>query len=165
MANAPTLRLERDAEPNVFDQIQYRFRKALERDPDIVVGHSLGSVIAYEGLCRNPHQVSTFLTLGSPIGVRHLIYDKLRPRDEEPRTAPSVGKWINISNEADALVVPIPRIRELFRGRVTDEVIRQGKLGLRSLTKNHRFVEYLKNARVGEIVTDAVVEVEAGRTR
>lgn len=165
MANLPTLRLEDGAESTVYDQIQHRFRQALERRPDIVIGHSLGSVIAYEGLCQSPHKVSTLLTVGSPIGVRKLIYDRLRPAEAEPRSAPNVGDWINVSNLADAMVVPVPRISELFRGPVSDVVIRHGDLGLRSLTKNHRFVEYLRNATVRDVLRDALERAVERRAR
>ncbi len=163
MSRVPVRRGD-SAEASVYDQIQHRFREALARGADIVIGHSLGSVIAYEGLCRIPHKVSTLLTIGSPIGVRKLIYERLRPTEAPPRTAPSVRRWINVSNLADAMVVPVPRIQPLFRGPVSDVLIHRGKLGLRSLTKNHEFVHYLGAAEVGEVITDAVEEALARQT-
>ena len=165
MAPHPARRLEGGADTSVYDQIQHRFKQALTRRPDIVIGHSLGSVIAYEGLCQSPYKVSTLLTVGSPIGVRNLIYDRLRPAEAEPRSAPNVDDWINVSNVADAMVVPVPRIRELFRGPVTDVIIRHGALGLRSLTKNHRFVEYLRDATVREVLSDALERAVARRAQ
>jgi hypothetical protein len=155
MANAPIARVEQEAEPNVYDQIQYRFRKLLERKPDIVIGHSLGSVIAYEGLCKTTRRVPVLLTVGSPIGVPGLIYDKLRPAESEPRSAPNVRDWVNVSNVADPMVVPVPEIAGLFRKPVRDVLIQRGKAGLKSLVINHKFVEYLKDPQVGKVIAEA----------
>lgn len=163
MANAPTAQLEENAEASVYDQIQYRFGQALGRKPDIVIGHSLGSVIAYEGLLQSGAKVPVLLTVGSPIGVPHLIYHRLRPAEEAPRSPPKVEQWTNVSNLTDAMVVPVPRIRDLFRGPVTDVVFRRGKLGLSGLTRNHRLVEYLDAPEVGDVLADALDVVAAKR--
>ena len=45
-----------------------------------MVGHSLGSVVAYEALCAHPEwPVRALVTLGSPLGIRNLIFDRLVP--------------------------------------------------------------------------------------
>ena len=46
----------------------------------MLVGHSLGSVVAYEALCANPEwPVRMLVTLGSPLGIPNLIFDRLEP--------------------------------------------------------------------------------------
>lgn len=161
MANTPIARLESNAEPAVYDQIQYRFRRLLERNPDIVLGHSLGSVIAYEGLCQSTRRVPVLLTVGSPIGIPGLIYDKLRPAEPRPRSAPHVRDWVNVSNLADPMVVPVPEIAGLFRKPVRDVLIQHGSF--RHLVDNHKLVGYLSAPQVHDVVAEAYESVVDGR--
>jgi hypothetical protein len=55
----------------------------------LVIAHSLGSVVAYEALHRTTHPVA-LVTLGSPLGLRTVIYDRLRPQLHRSRN-PSVA--------------------------------------------------------------------------
>jgi hypothetical protein len=55
----------------------------------IIIGHSLGSVIAYEAVCKKPENISSLLTLGSPLGIRNVVFDKLTPTPN----AMGVGRW------------------------------------------------------------------------
>ncbi len=70
----------------------------------VVVGHSLGSVVAYEALhaldasdtIEGPedepgHRVRALVTLGSPLGIPNLIFDRLQPAPDGP-TARSCRK-------------------------------------------------------------------------
>jgi hypothetical protein len=63
------------------------------------------------------------------------------------------------------MVVPVPEIAKLFRAPVRDVIFQRGKPGLRTLTINHRFVEYLKDERVGAVVADAFQAVVDGQSR
>ena len=57
------------------------FESRLSRGPLVVVGHSLGSVIAYRNLCQSdllePGSVRLFVTIGSPLGIQE-VQDNLR---------------------------------------------------------------------------------------
>ena len=74
----------------------------------MLVGHSLGSVIAYDTLWElawqdgEPWRVETLLTLGSPLGMFY-VRRRLRGRHETgPRRYPAnVRHWINIASEGD----------------------------------------------------------------
>ena len=164
MDNASVDWVEPEArEAGMYDQVQWRFKKALTRGPkapEVVIGHSLGSVIAYEGLLHSTVTIPTLITIGSPIGVRHLIYEKLRPPEAAPRSPPNVGRWINVSNLRDAIVVPVPEIRELFGGNVVDVLIQRGNP--LSLRKNHRFLEYLDEPRVADVIAEALAASAEG---
>jgi hypothetical protein len=65
---------------------------AREIGPDtrVVAGQSLGSVVAYEALCAHAadRPVRTLVTLGSPLGIRHLVIDR-----RQPAPAGGVGAW------------------------------------------------------------------------
>lgn len=90
------------------------------RRPDVLLAHSLGSVVTYETLLAHPElEVPLFVTLGSPLGMPAVVYERLRP--EQPATTgirpPNVGRWINIADPGDVIAVPRP-----FTGRfVPDE--------------------------------------------
>jgi hypothetical protein len=63
-------------------------------DTRLVIGHSLGSVVAYEAVHRAydashlpTDQTLTLVTLGSPLGLESVVYDRLRP--QPPACAPS----------------------------------------------------------------------------
>lgn len=73
----------------------------IDERPAVVVGHSLGSVVAYSVLRkRSPTlNVPLYLTVGSPLGVR-AIRDFFRPL-----TAPSVGAWFNAYDDRDVVAL------------------------------------------------------------
>lgn len=69
------------------DQIRQKVRgrvsAAVDASTRVVVAHSLGSVVAYEALCALPgHGVRALVTLGSPLGIRNLVFDRLQPAPE-----------------------------------------------------------------------------------
>ncbi|ANS68176.1 hypothetical protein SLINC_5952 [Streptomyces lincolnensis] len=80
----------------------------ITEDTRVVVGHSLGSVVAYEALCALPgHGVRALITLGSPLGVRHLVFERLCPAPREGRGAwPGAGvRWTNIYDRRDVVAL------------------------------------------------------------
>jgi pimeloyl-ACP methyl ester carboxylesterase len=72
-----------------------------------VIAHSLGSVVAYEALCAHPEwNVQTLVTLGSPLGIPNLIFDKLTPRPENRKGAwPNIKQWFNIADSGDIVAL------------------------------------------------------------
>lgn len=71
--------------------------------PVLLIGHSMGSVIAYDALWQmsrkaNDASVDWFVTMGSPLG-QHYIQRRLLSHDavREERYPDNIGTWINIS--------------------------------------------------------------------
>ncbi|MFF3113440.1 hypothetical protein ACFVSN_30115 [Kitasatospora sp. NPDC057904] len=87
-------------------------------DTLVVIGHSLGSVVAYEYLCQyQPASVRLLLTLGSPLGIPNLIFDRLTPAPADghgawPGTLPA---WVNVA-DPDDIVALRPDLAGLFTG-------------------------------------------------
>jgi pimeloyl-ACP methyl ester carboxylesterase len=77
---------------------QQQVLQLIDADTKLVIGHSLGSVVAYEALHRTQHRVA-LITLGSPLGLRNVIYDKLSP--QPPHVPASVTRWENFADEDD----------------------------------------------------------------
>jgi hypothetical protein len=101
-------------EVEVRAQVQARVGEAVGPDTRVVVGHSLGSVVAYEALAAHPQwPVTTLVTLGSPLGIRNLIFDRLRPAPEPfpvggvaPGRWPGrVRRWVNIADTGDVVAL------------------------------------------------------------
>lgn len=86
--------------------------------PRVLVAHSLGSVVAYETLCARPDVgVEVFVTLGSPLAMRKVVFDRLTPRPfEKGIRPPGVRQWVNIADRGDFVAVPVGRLGDRFEG-------------------------------------------------
>src|SRR4029077_2623471 len=81
-------------DPVVRSAVQDRVAAAVDNDTRVVVGHSLGSVVAYEVLCAYPEwPVRSLVTLGSPLGIRNLIFDRLMPEPVAAASGRMTGVW------------------------------------------------------------------------
>ncbi|MDI1461019.1 hypothetical protein QEZ54_08590 [Catellatospora sp. KI3] len=83
-------------------RIRDRVRAAIGDEPAIVVAHSLGSVVGLETLHELTTPVPLFMTMGSPIGMRTVVWPRLRP--QPPRTPETVGRWLNFWDHDDVIV-------------------------------------------------------------
>ena len=92
-----------------------------ELEPHVVIAHSLGSVVAYETLWTYPHPpVDLLITVGSPLAMPNVVYDRLRPHDG-PRGRPhGVTRWINIADPGDFIAIPVGGIQRSFQGLSAD---------------------------------------------
>jgi len=68
----------------------------------VLLGHSLGSVVAYEAVRRLPGPLDLLVTLGSPLGLRS-VRDRLSHPETEPATGlpPGVRRWVNVYDRRD----------------------------------------------------------------
>jgi hypothetical protein len=80
-------------------------------ETQIVVGHSLGSVVAYEALHKVSQKIPLLLTLGSPLGLKTVVLQKLDP--QPPTYPPSASRWVNVSS-GDDMVAAEPNLAGLF---------------------------------------------------
>ncbi|MCK2240899.1 MULTISPECIES: serine peptidase [unclassified Crossiella] len=81
----------------------------VEHQPDVVIAHSLGSVIAYEALWAMPDiDVDLLITLGSPLGLPNIIFERLLPAPRLGRAhrPPGVRRWVNIADPGDIVAIP-----------------------------------------------------------
>jgi pimeloyl-ACP methyl ester carboxylesterase len=137
--------------PEVRVEIQRRFAEAVGADTRVVVAHSLGSVVAYEAMCAHPEwPVTDLVTLGSPLGVPHIVAHRLRPAPADDGCGglvgvwPGVARWVNITDDADFVALQ-PRLRKVFGDRVTDVAISNG-------VSAHAVERYLSAAETGAAV-------------
>ena len=134
-----------------------RVAETFTPDTRVVVGHSLGSVVAWEALCAHPSSaIDTFVTLGSPLGIRRLIFDRLSPppRAECPG-GPLMGawpvpvrRWVNIADEGDVVAL-IKDLRSRFGERVEGFLVDNG-------AHAHDARPYLCAVETGRAIADAL---------
>lgn len=89
--------------PGVRDAVDETVMEHLKANPSVVVvGHSLGTVVAYSVLSRDSSGVSVplLVTLGSPLGVR-AISKRFRPL----RYPEGVADWLNAYDERDVVAL------------------------------------------------------------
>jgi hypothetical protein len=113
----------------------------------VVIGHSLGSVVAYEAVCAKPEEIAALITVGSPLGIRNVVFEKLTPRPSAlgighwPR---SVKGWTNIAAKGD-IVAAQKQLAPLFGSEVHDVLIDSG-------WDAHSSTRYLNTPDAGEAV-------------
>lgn len=129
------------------NQIRERVVQALDSDTRVLVGHSLGSIVAYETLCQHPEwPVKVFVTLGSPLGIKRLIFDRLEPTPQNNlgRWPGSVEKWINIADGGDVVALE-KELNPLFDGSIEDKLVYNGATA-------HDASNYLTAAETGAAI-------------
>lgn len=135
-------------EPGVRAAARERVAEAVGAETRVLVAHSLGSVVAYEALCANPRwPVTDFVTVGSPLGVRSLIFDRLDPAPVDGRGAWPAGvrRWTNIADPGDVVALAGGLV-DRFGDRVVDVPITNG-------ARMHDLLRYLTAPSVGAAIT------------
>ncbi|MEU9886026.1 hypothetical protein [Sphaerisporangium sp. NPDC051011] len=91
--------------------------------PKVVIAHSLGSVVTYEALWAHPDlSVELLITLGSPLGMRGVIFERLQPLPQggRGRCPRGVRRWVNIADKDDIAAIP-GALKGTFDGVTLDE--------------------------------------------
>jgi hypothetical protein len=96
------------AKPDVREQALQRVADEITPDTRVIIGHSLGSVVVYEYLARySPPQVKLMVTVGSPLGIPRLVFDRLTPAPAGGKGAwpGRVPSWVNIADIDDVVAL------------------------------------------------------------
>lgn len=138
-------RYQRDDE--LANAVHDRIREALAESPYIMVGHSLGSLIAYEALCVIPdHGITTLVTIGSPLGLRSLR-ESLRPDARRTGLPPGVQNWVNIYDSKDPVALAGPL--QPYWPDVVDSIVDNGN-------DPHAATRYLGKQATGATIADSL---------
>jgi hypothetical protein len=132
--------------------IQDKVAKAIADDTRVIVGHSLGSVVAYEVLFAYSHpQVRALVTLGSPLGLRNIVFDRLTPAPAAVPGSkqvmgawPPVRMWANVADTGD-IVAAVENLRPLFGDEIRQLRVHNG-------AKAHDMTSYLTDRGTGELI-------------
>lgn len=142
-------------DPAVKDRMLARIAGQVTAETRVVIGHSLGSVVAYEYLCRIPGAVELLVTLGSPLGIPNVVFDRLTPAPVAgagvwPGRVPA---WVNVADAGD-IVALVKDLAPLFPGpvpgaRVNDRLVDNGD-------EPHAIDRYLSATQTGSALGDVL---------
>lgn len=130
--------------------VQDRLRAAIdEHRPDVLIAHSLGSVVAYETLHAHPDaEIPLWITLGSPLAFPKAVFDRLTPapRNDLGERPTGVRRWANVADPGDLVAVPVHGVGKRFSGVDVDDhqVIHAFDF--------HKVANYLKSARMASLL-------------
>jgi hypothetical protein len=141
-------RFQRD--DDLAEAVLERVREMLPQNPRVLVGHSLGSIVAYEALCRIPgHGITTLITLGSPLGLRSIREGMSKQaRDRIPSFPPGVLGWVNIYDPSDA--VCLAGGLAAYWPKVEDKIVDNEK-------DPHEVLRYLGKKATGRAIVEALM--------
>jgi pimeloyl-ACP methyl ester carboxylesterase len=140
-------------EPDLRHAVRDRVTELLDSDTQVVIGHSMGSIVAYEALAHDPHptwRIGAFVTLGSPLGIRHVTFDRLTPAPCEGRGVwpKPVQRWHNIADAGD-IVALVRDLRTRFGPNVRDHRVHNG-------VTMHDMKAYLTAIETGRAVAEGL---------
>lgn len=140
-------------DPEIREFTRNEVRRLITPDTRVLIGHSLGSVVAYDIAREQANPLPLLLTLGSPLGLKEIIYDRIDP---QPPTFPAkVQRWVNVADREDFIASTLD-LRLLFSptptGAVFDNVesVYNGK-------DAHALTRYLSKKVVGSAILQAMM--------
>lgn len=138
-------------------------------DRVLLIGHSMGSIIAYDALWELDHLeglkrcVDCFLTIGSPLGMHYVQRRLIGLGHSKPRIYPqNIRRWVNIAARGD-LVALDPSLADDFREmlvRHDAESITDMNEGVYNYYRDghglnvHKSYGYLVNPHVARVIAD-----------
>lgn len=158
-----------DAARKIRDLLKQTLRPMLGQQDDVLlIGHSLGSVIAYDTLWELSHREGVtgkveFLTLGSPMGMHYIQRHLLGMNSPGEKSYPGlIRRWVNFSAEGDVTALN-QDLNESFHAMLElglVESIEDHCHGIYNFFRSdaglncHRSYGYLVNPAVGSIIAD-----------
>jgi hypothetical protein len=149
--------------------LKQTLRPMLEQEDDVLlIGHSLGSVIAYDTLWELSRQEGIkgkvdFLTLGSPLGMHYIQRRLLGMNNHGENSYPDrIRHWINLSAEGDVAALN-RNLNESFHTMLElglVESIEDHSHGIYNFFRSdaglnsHRSYGYMVNPAVGSIIAN-----------
>jgi hypothetical protein len=142
---------------DIRDAAQQRVLRLIDSDTRVVIAHSLGTVVAYEALHRTQQPIA-LITLGSPLGLRNVIYDRLRP--SPPSVPDSVTVWNDFS-DIDDLVAADTDLAPLFAPSRRSAIRPVSDISSDNGSKPHDATHYLVKAPIGAVVARSLTPTES----
>jgi hypothetical protein len=149
--------------------LKQTLRPMLEKQDDVLlIGHSLGSVIAYDTLWELSRQEGVkgkvdFLTLGSPLGMHYMKHRLLGMNGQGKESYPDlIHHWINLLAEGDVFALN-SNFKEGFHQMLElglVESIEDHLQGIYNIFRSdegldcHRSYGYMVSPAVGNIIAD-----------
>jgi hypothetical protein len=123
------------------------------RDTKVIIGHSLGSVVAYEAVHLMDPPLPLLVTIGSPLGLETIVYSKLRP--QPPAYPPRLLRWVNIADPND-LVAAEPDLGRFFSLNIPPAARFEAAHTVDNGAEPHSSDFYLTKAQLGKPVGETL---------
>ncbi|MGH8901528.1 MAG: alpha/beta fold hydrolase [Egibacteraceae bacterium] len=123
--------------------------KLVGSETNVLLGHSLGSVVAYEAAHRLNRPLPLLITLGSPLGLRTIVYERLQP--QPPSFPPAVSRWVNLAGRDD-FIAAAPDLTALFPSTRRAHTRFEGGWTVDTGAKPHDAAFYLTKQETGRPV-------------
>jgi hypothetical protein len=141
---------------SVKQDVLARVNEEVDADTRVLIGHSLGSVVAYEYLCRyQPSSVELLVTLGSPLGIPNLVFDRLTPCPVAGSGAwpGALAAWVNVA-DPDDIVALRKDLAPLFPGPSHGEAVLDRRVD--NGGEPHAVDRYLNARQTGSALGDVL---------
>jgi fructose-specific component phosphotransferase system IIB-like protein len=132
---------------------QKQVMQLVDERTKVVIGHSLGSVVAYEVAHTLGQALPLLITLGSPLGLQSIVYQRLRP--QPPGFPSAVQQWVNVADKDD-LVAAEPDLIPLFGSALPEGATFNGAFTADNGSDPHNAEFYLGKKKVAEVVRDVL---------
>jgi hypothetical protein len=139
-------------EPAIREQARKAVLDLVGPETRALIGHSLGSVVAYECAHALEAPLPLLVTLGSPLGLRTIVTERLSP---PPAFPPRAAVWLNVANLEDPIAAE-PDLRPLFARDVPAAARFAGTRFDEPCEDPHRAETYLGRIAVGRAVIQAL---------
>lgn len=120
--------------------------KLIGPETKVLIGHSLGSVVAYEAANLIKQPLPLLLTMGSPLGLATIVYQRLRP--QPPGFPSNVRWWVNVADRDDFIATE-PDLEGLFGAGVPAGAVFEAGYTVDNGASPHNCDFYLGKAQVG----------------
>lgn len=141
-------------DPGLREQIQSQVLAHVGPETKVIIGHSLGSVVAYDIVASHLESpLPLLLTIGSPLGLRSIIYDRLTP--QPPGYPLQVRRWVNIADRND-LVAAEPDLTTLFERNKPAGAVLESAWTVKNGAEAHKGEYYLGKPEVGKPIAEAL---------
>ena len=140
-------------DPAVKAEADDRAEKVIAQGAKVVIGHSLGSVVAFEFVRQHPdYPVDLLLTLGSPLGLRTVRALMPDPAYGAERMPLNIARWVSLRDPRDPVACAGPLSR-FWPGISDDTVDNQGDA--------HSVCRYLSKRKAGLAVLRTLPGLDA----
>jgi hypothetical protein len=125
-------------------------------DEIVLLGHSLGSVVAYDFVRNRPGaSLRGFITLGAPLGLPTVLR-----RIETPQFPERATRWANFFESRDFVTGGV-RLSEYYPsadGREVEDYVIEGRApGLKELTASHDGTVYLSSMKLATVLDEMIM--------
>jgi hypothetical protein len=138
-----------NTDPDARDHVRHDVAELIRaRRAQVVIAHSLGSVVAYETLwSRRDLHIDVLITLGSPLALPHAVFPRLQPAPaDRGARPPGVKRWINLADPGDLVAIPVKGVSRFFAGVDIDEHTTIGCFDF------HLAANYLASPRLADLI-------------